>query len=56
MEKFNLPILWVDERYSSLQAEGYLKNNLFMRPDKRKKVLDAQAATLLLERAFKLLK
>ena len=55
-EKFHLPIFWVDERYTSVQAESYLKDNLFMRPDKRKKMLDAQAATLLLERAFKILK
>ena len=55
-EKFNRPILWVDERYSSVKAEEYLKNDLFMRPDKRKKGLDAHAATLLLERAFKILK
>jgi len=54
-EKFHLPILWVDERYTSVQAESYLKESLFMRPDKRKKVLDAQAATLLLERAFQIL-
>lgn len=54
-EKFNLPILWVDERYSSVKAEEYLKNDLFMRPGKRKKILDAQAATLLLERAFQIL-
>ena len=55
-EKFNLPILWVDERYTSVKAESYLKDDLFMRPDKRKKVLDAHAATLLLERAFEMLK
>ena len=56
MEKFGLPILWVNERYTSVQAESYLKEGLFMRPEKRKKVLDAHAATLLLERAFKILK
>ena len=55
-EKFGLPILWIDERYTSVKAESYLKNDLFMRPDKRKKVLDAHAATLLLERAFEILK
>ena len=55
-EKFNLPILWVDERYTSVKAESYLKDDLFMRSDKRKKVLDAHAATLLLERAFEMLK
>ena len=55
-EKFGLPILWVDERYTSVRAESYLKEDLFMRPEKRKKILDAHAATLLLERAFKILK
>ena len=55
-EKFNLPILWVDERYSSVETESYLQEACFMRPDKRKKVLDAHVAARLLERAFVLLK
>ena len=55
-EKFNLPILWVDERYSSLETESYLQEACFMRPDKRKKVLDAHVAARLLERAFSLMK
>ena len=55
-EKFNLPILWVDERYSSVETESYLQEACFMRMDKRKKVLDAHVAARLLERAFKLMK
>ncbi|MDY6407553.1 MAG: Holliday junction resolvase RuvX, partial [Pseudomonadota bacterium] len=54
-EKFRLPILWVDERYTSAQAEAYLKDTLFMRADKRKKVLDAHAAVRVLERALQIL-
>ena len=55
-EKFNLPILWVDERYSSLETESYLQEACFMRAENRKKVLDAHVASRLLERAFKLMK
>ena len=55
-EKFHLPVLWIDERYSSLETEEYLRDSLFMRPDARKKVLDSHVAARLLERAFKLMK
>ncbi|MBQ7412908.1 MAG: Holliday junction resolvase RuvX [Alphaproteobacteria bacterium] len=55
-EKFGLPILWVDERYSSLETESYLQEACFMRPNKRKKILDAHVAARLLERAFLQLK
>ena len=55
-EKFHLPILWVDERYSSVQTESYLQEACFMRPGTRKKVLDAHVATRLLERAFRLIR
>ena len=55
-EKFGLPILWVDERYSSVETEDYLRDSCFMRPDRRKKVLDARVAERLLERAFQLMK
>lgn len=48
-EKFHLPIFWVDERYSSVQTESYLKNDCFMRPAVRKKVLDAHVAARLLQ-------
>lgn len=54
-EKFNLPILWIDERYSSIRTESYLQDSCFMRPENRKKVLDAHVATRLLEKAFLLL-
>ncbi len=54
-EKFNLPILWIDERYSSTQTESYLQNTCFMRSENRKKVLDAHVASRLLEKAFLLL-
>ena len=56
VQKFHLPVFWVDERYSSLQTESYLRDSLFMRPDTRKKVLDAHVAARLLERALLLLK
>ena len=55
-EKFNLPILWIDERYSSVQTESYLQDICFMRPENRKKILDAHVASRLLEKAFTLLK
>ena len=55
-EKFHLPVLWIDERYSSLETESYLRDSLFMRPDTRKKILDSHVAARLLERAFLLIK
>ena len=51
-EKFNLPIYWVDETKSSVQAEKYLKDTLFMRPNKRKDILDAESARVILQRWF----
>lgn len=55
-EKFHLPILWVDERYSSVESDSYLQEACFMRPENRKKVLDAHVAARLLERAFQMMK
>lgn len=55
-EKFGLPILWIDERFSSVETEAYLKDTCFMRPENRKKVLDAHVATRLLEKALKLIR
>ena len=55
-EKFHLPVLWIDERYSSVETEEYLRDSLFMRPNTRKNVLDAHVAARLLERAFTLMK
>ena len=49
-EKFNLPIYWIDETKSSVTAENYLKNTLFMRQDKRKNILDAESARIILQR------
>ena len=51
-EKFHLPIYWIDETKSSTSAENYLKNTLFMRPDKRKDILDAESARIILQRWF----
>ena len=48
-EKFGLPVYFVDERLSSKKSEEYLRDALFMRPDKRKKVLDAESARLILQ-------
>lgn len=55
-EKFNKPILWIDERYSSQKIEDYLRDALFMKIENRKKVLDAHVAAYLLEKAFQELK
>ena len=49
-EKYGLPIYWQDERKTSVAAENYLKEGLFMRPDKRKDVLDAESARIILQR------
>jgi putative Holliday junction resolvase len=51
-EKFHLPIYWIDETKSSVSAENYLKNTLFMRPEKRKNILDAESARVILQRWF----
>ena len=51
-EKFNLPIYLIDERLSSKKAENYLRDTLFMRPDKRKNILDAESARLILQSFF----
>ena len=48
-EKYALPIYWQDERKTSTMAESYLKETLYMRPAKRKEILDAQSACLILE-------
>ena len=52
-EKYHLPIYWQDERKTSTAAESYLKDTLFMRPDKRKEVLDAESARIILDRWLK---
>ena len=49
-EKYGLPIYWQDERKTSSAAEDYLKNGLYMRPDKRKSILDAESARVILDR------
>ena len=49
-EKYGLPIYWQDERKTSVEAETYLKEGIFMRADKRKKILDAESARVILER------
>ena len=49
MEKFNLPVYFVDERLSSKKSEEYLRDTLFMRPEKRKNILDAESARLILQ-------
>ena len=48
-EKFNLPIYFVDERFSSKKSEEYLRDTLFMRPNKRKALLDAESAREILQ-------
>ena len=49
-EKYNLPVYWQDERKTSVNAENYLKETLCMRPDKRKEILDAESARIILDR------
>lgn len=48
-EKFGLPIFFVDERLSSKKSEEYLRDTLFMRADKRKDILDAESARVILQ-------
>ena len=48
-EKFGLPIYFVDERLSSKKSEEYLRDTLFMRAGKRKNVLDAESACVILQ-------
>ena len=52
-EKYHLPIYWQDERKTSTTAENYLKETLYMRPNKRKEILDAESACVILERWLK---
>ena len=49
-EKYGLPVYWQDERKSSVAAENYLKEGLCMRPNKRKEILDAESARVILQR------
>ena len=48
-EKFDLPIYMVDERLSSKKSEEYLRDTLFMRANKRKDILDAESARVILQ-------
>ncbi len=48
-EKFGLPIFYVDERLSSKKSEEYLRDTLFMRASKRKDILDAESARVILQ-------
>ena len=49
-EKFDLPVYLVDERLSSKKSEEYLRDTLFMRANKRKDILDAESARLILQK------
>lgn len=51
-EKFGLPVYFVDERLSSKKSEEYLRDVLFMRSGKRKNVLDAESAAIILQTFF----
>ena len=48
-EKFGLPIYLMDERLSSKKSEEYLRDTLFMRANKRKDILDAESARVILQ-------
>ena len=48
-QEFSLPIYWVDERLTSKRAEEFLRDTLYMRPDKRKNILDAESARVILQ-------
>ncbi len=52
-EKYGLPVYWQDERKTSTTAENYLKETLYMRANKRKEILDAESARVILERWLK---
>ena len=52
-EKYGLPVYWQDERKTSVSAESYLKDALFMRPKKREEILDAESARIILDRWLK---
>ena len=49
-EKFGLPVYLVDERLSSKKSEEYLRDTLFMRANKRKDILDAESARVILQK------
>ena len=51
-EKFGLSVYFVDERLSSKKSEEYLRDTLFMRPNKRKDILDAESARVILQKFF----
>jgi putative holliday junction resolvase len=44
--RFNLPVTWVDERYSSVEAEAGMRGNA------RADMLDAHAACIILQQYF----
>ena len=48
MEKFNLPIVYIDERLTSVKTQQQLEN-LFYKEKTIKKTLDASVAALLLQ-------
>ncbi|CAB3759953.1 Holliday junction resolvase RuvX [Paraburkholderia solisilvae] len=45
--RFNLPVTWVDERYSSVEAEASMRNG-----SARTDLLDAEAACIILQQYF----
>lgn len=47
-DQFSIPIVFSDERLSTWEAQNSLKN-LGMSPSKRKKIIDAVAAALILQ-------
>ncbi len=54
-DKYNLEVILVDERLSTMEAERYLLD-VDMSRDKRKKVIDSYAACIILETYLKGLK
>ena len=49
-QRYNLPVVWVDERLSSLEAEAQLANSGKSRADKRDKAtIDKLAAAIILQ-------
>ncbi|WP_322015082.1 Holliday junction resolvase RuvX [Paraburkholderia sp. J12] len=47
--RFNLPVLWVDERYSSVDAEARLRERGEYRGDHASGQIDAEAACVILQ-------
>ena len=55
VEKYNLPILFIDERLSSVSLEKKMQHDTFIREKKLQKNLDCYVASFLLQEVLKML-